>query len=790
MTRVPRLTAAYHKVREETKDWGDYEKLPEEIPEFPLIRRMLLGAVSVVQTPRLRAFENNERRIGKFVETMDLYFVGRNAAVLQYTRFVYTDQATRRRISNAATPKPGAFDTEWMELNLAPMRMRGRAELPEASLTLTNVKQELTVGGTLQTRTFVAPFGCEEIKRVHGEEEDKSAGILIIPNFPEWAETEKQGPSSSKKDTSEGDDGQGGSRRTEEPMQQDTNQADREDDKASTGGISSLDFNLLSDFGNIADTLEAAEPADEGTSTLESPSAFMGMRRNLPESSSLGNSKDNEQRLLRESPRRRRIEGAARVPFLGTLPEEEWEVHHRDHEIRKGCRLDRVAFMEEVWTVVQSYGTQSTLKIGLNRPLMREVTDKLDECEGRLSELLIDSATDESELNSPIKMTPQEDKEKVVYLSGTRKGTMQSKLVIDKINEMKMKLDSKVIPRRAEKTKVDSEISIKAVISTKRKRVEEVMDLGQGDYQLPGMDRMLTDVAMVPPILMAGIKSTSYKSKTSDHTMTGATLEMEILSQCGESTMNDFKPSPMNHGKGSVAGQLVPVEYNRLTMSETVSIDEPAGGYMEMLEYRNSARGYVMALEDKSAMEGYLETMLQGTTLKQKAYGTLASSEMQAETIEQLVSLPWKTVVLRYFEEEMRTTPRIHALMAVPYVRTELQLRFAWCMMGLTRGEYDSEERKRSKQEKVVLMTHLRDLITQEGAAVACAKRRDDLCFIRFLMQQISVPALNTCVKMLREGDERVKALLLLALLDMHQSKPMRLNMKEPEELEQRTEAH
>ena len=43
-----------------------------------------------------------------------------------------------------------------------------------------------------------------------------------------------------------------------------------------------------------------------------------------------------------------------------------------------------------------------------------------------------------------------------------------------------------------------------------------------------------------------------------------------------------------------------------------------------------------MALEDKSAMEGYLETMMQGTTLKQKANGTLASSEMQAETIEQL----------------------------------------------------------------------------------------------------------------------------------------------------------
>ena len=59
ITRVSRLTAAYHEVREGTKDWGDYEKLPETIPKFPLIGRMLLRAVSVVQTPRLRAFETN-----------------------------------------------------------------------------------------------------------------------------------------------------------------------------------------------------------------------------------------------------------------------------------------------------------------------------------------------------------------------------------------------------------------------------------------------------------------------------------------------------------------------------------------------------------------------------------------------------------------------------------------------------------------------------------------------------------------------------------------------------------
>ena len=60
----------------------------------------------------LRAFETNERRMAKLSETMDPWFVGRNAFVLHYTQFVYTDESTRRRMSNAAIPKPGRFEEE------------------------------------------------------------------------------------------------------------------------------------------------------------------------------------------------------------------------------------------------------------------------------------------------------------------------------------------------------------------------------------------------------------------------------------------------------------------------------------------------------------------------------------------------------------------------------------------------------------------------------------------------------------------------------------------------------
>ena len=193
--------------------------------------------------------------------------------------------------------------------------------------------------------------------------------------------------------------------------------------------------------------------------------------------------------------------------------------------------------------------------------------------------------------------------------------------------------------RKAGKMKVDSEISLNAVNLAKRKRVKKIMDMGQGDDRLPGKDSKLTDVTMVPPMLMAGLRSAKYKTKRSDRTLIRATLEMEILSQCGKSTLRDLRPSCMNHGKGSVVGQPNPVEYNRLTVSETVSVDQPAGGYMEIAEYRNSARRHLNALENKGAVDCYLETMIQGTNMKQKTSVTLVSSEIHADTIDQLLNL-------------------------------------------------------------------------------------------------------------------------------------------------------
>ena len=60
--------------------------------------------------------------------------------------------------------------------------------------------------------------------------------------------------------------------------------------------------------------------------------------------------------------------------------------------------------------------------------------------------------------------------------------------------------------------------------------VEDAVDMGHGDDRSPVTSKTMNDEAMVPPILMAGLGSAIYKTKRSDRTLTGATLELGILS--------------------------------------------------------------------------------------------------------------------------------------------------------------------------------------------------------------------------------------------------------------------
>ena len=66
----------------------------------------------------------------------------------------------------------------------------------------------------------------------HGENEDKSAGNLVAPSFPDETMNEDQGPSGSGGNR-ERDDKEGGDLQPEETVEQDPDHAGKDDDKAS-----------------------------------------------------------------------------------------------------------------------------------------------------------------------------------------------------------------------------------------------------------------------------------------------------------------------------------------------------------------------------------------------------------------------------------------------------------------------------------------------------------------------------------------------------------------------------
>ena len=74
------------------------------------------------------------------------------------------------------------------EIGLGANDHKRHADLQEALLILMSVKPELLISWRLLTRTALAPFGREEIKIKYGEEEDKSAGRLVVSEYSDVAE--------------------------------------------------------------------------------------------------------------------------------------------------------------------------------------------------------------------------------------------------------------------------------------------------------------------------------------------------------------------------------------------------------------------------------------------------------------------------------------------------------------------------------------------------------------------------------------------------------------------------
>ena len=259
----------------------------------------------------------------------------------------------------------------------------------------------------------------------------------------------------------------------------------------------------------------------DGNLLLMTPSSFMSPTKEAPSSLSpvnpislaMENQSRSLQKLLHESPRRRRFEETMMVSFLNTLPEEEWERYQSDLEREAGLTWSRVTFMERTWDVILRYRTQSVMEVGLNQPIMREVLDKLMSSieSGVLTESVTEDSADDQQIP---KMLP---------VRRAKKG----------LKRLKGKTESKNVNRRVMKSKGNGVVASLA-------KAARPSESGQGDgATLGGGEKE----KLIPPLLLAGLTTTATKSKKNARTLEHTKLEMEVISQCGSGGLDDYKPS-------------------------------------------------------------------------------------------------------------------------------------------------------------------------------------------------------------------------------------------------------
>ena len=159
------------------------------------------------------------------------------------------------------------------------------------------------------------------------------------------------------------------------------------------------------------------------------------------------------------------------------------------------------------------------------------------------------------------------------------------------------------------------------------------------------------------------------------------------------------------------------------------------------------------------------------------------SSEANEVGLEKLLEISWRATLQRYFDELMHAPAKVAAYLAHPCTRTDLKIRLAWCLMGINKSEYKANNDSKSKELELELMEALQVLTSRDDSAIAWAKRKDALCFVRFVVDRIPTPVLGECIKTIRQGGVDCERNFLRALLELYQDMLLAIPNKESNDM-------
>ena len=103
-------------------------------------------------------------------------------------------------------------------------------------------------------------------------------------------------------------------------------------------------------------------------------------------------------------------------------------------------------------------------------------------------------------------------------------------------------------------------------------------------------------------------------------------------------------------------------------------------------------------------------------------------------------------------------------LMATPFVRTERQFLFAWCLARVTLENLTSHDKMEFGDKDLNIYNILALHIACDDSGLNLARREDAMCFLKLIMSVITDPVITTChqkAMKLRASEIQISSVIL-----------------------------
>ena len=380
--RIPARKKSFELVKRKLEAILEKEILPTTIPEFPTVRRMILGMNSSLVVPSLFARAAMEGQQREITDGWDPVFIGYTVSVYFHTCDIkinsWTTQAKKMR--GSLPPKfeirevLRKLERAGLE-NLLPVWDDGRMIVEEGHIAL---KDEMKFA----TRRYRAPYGLEQVKmRQEGKELD-AAGLLYVA----LTEYKKPDPTTTSP-LSVGTPGDKRSGPVEDRFRRILERRRVE------SGEESMD-ETLSEAGEDMEVGNTPEPkpSEEEFTTQEllkdlsgenwadtpTPPLTSSPRKNL-EWPLMGETSNIGMILLSAGEREKNNFEGNKDMFLGTLDEDAWREFLSDFNREVDGEITLDDFKEELWDTVVKFGEPVLMGTGLEEKARGELLSKMVE---------------------------------------------------------------------------------------------------------------------------------------------------------------------------------------------------------------------------------------------------------------------------------------------------------------------------------------------------------------------------------------------------------------------------